>query len=285
MTTAASLREKRELIDRSLADYLPEGDSKLAEAMRYAVLSGGKRFRPLLTLASGECFGVGSRDTLPFACAIELIHNYSLVHDDLPALDDDELRRGQPTCHAAFGEDIALLTGDALLTLAFEIMARAPVGDRSFPARAEIMADVARLSGAGGMIGGQLLDISLPPAEISREELDTLILLKTGGLITASVRIGAALGGAGGDEMDAITRYGENLGLAFQTRDDILDAREDSHEAGTPRPNSVVLYGEEEAARRLNRFVDGALTALNDTGRKSEELRFLAEFLLVRDEG
>jgi len=181
---AASLAGKKAAIDREL-ERLLAGDNRLAEAMRYAVLSGGKRYRALLLLASGEGFG-GARETLlPFACGIELIHNYSLVHDDLPCMDDDDVRRGRPSSHRKFGEGLALLAGDALQALAFEVMAGAPAGPAGFPRKERAIVAIGRAAGYRGMIGGQWLDISFSPETATEDSLYELFLKKTGALILA----------------------------------------------------------------------------------------------------
>jgi geranylgeranyl diphosphate synthase type II len=231
-------------------------------------------------LSAGEEFGVRIEDSLPFGCAVELIHNYSLVHDDLPSMDDDEFRRGKPTCHKAFGEGIALLVGDALLTLAFEVMASAPLGINSDAKKERSIAELSRLAGTEGMIGGQLLDITLTPESISEELFHELVQKKTGALITASVRIGAILGGADDSRMEAITRYGENIGLAFQIKDDLLDTMEDTQREDVYRPNSVSLFGLDQTLERLDAFVARGIEALERGAVASPELRFLAEMLL-----
>jgi geranylgeranyl diphosphate synthase type II len=280
MSFEQGLAQKKEAIDRELENILSLGDSLLYRAMRYSVLGGGKRFRPLLLLSAGEEFGVCLEDSLPFACAVELIHNYSLIHDDLPPMDDDDFRRGKPTCHKAFGEDVALLAGDALLTLAFEVMASAHIEESSDRKKEQAIAELGRYAGTEGMIGGQLLDITLTPETISQKLFHELIEKKTGALITVSVRIGAILGGATESQMEAITRFGEKIGLAFQTRDDLLDAMEDEQRADIYRPNSVSLFGLDKATERLDSFVAESLQALESGAFSSDELRFLAKKLL-----
>ena len=285
MTVEDKLTQKKKRIDRRLDQILSGDDSRLLQAMRYAVLSGGKRFRPMLMLSAGECFGMDGEIVLPFACALELIHNYSLVHDDLPAMDNDDFRREQPSCHRAFGEDIALLAGDGLLTLAFEVMAQASIDDALLTRKAQSIGEISRFAGIQGMIGGQLLDISLSPDKISEEEFYTLILKKTGALIIASMRVGAILGGASPSKIDAISEYGKNIGLAFQTRDDILDSIQDTKEDQHFRPNSVTLFGLEEAGRKLKNYVNTGINSLVGASIESAELRFLASKLLEIKEG
>jgi geranylgeranyl diphosphate synthase type II len=280
MSAELGIAQKKEAIDRELESILSRGDSLLFKAMRYSVLGGGKRFRPLCLLSSGEEFGVRLEDALPFACAVELIHNYSLIHDDLPSMDNDDFRRGKPTCHKAFGEDVALLTGDALLTLAFEVMASAHLEMSPDTKKERAIIELGKYAGTDGMIGGQLLDITLTPEAISQDQFHELILKKTGALITVSVRIGAILGGADKSRMEAITQFGEKVGLAFQTRDDLLDAIGDAQKADIYRPNSVSLFGFDKVIERLDAFVAESLQALERGAFSSEELRFLANKLL-----
>lgn len=280
MTVESDLSRKKEAVDRELDRLLESDGSTLSRAVRYAVFSGGKRYRPLLVLCSGESFGAGDDTLLPFACALELVHNYSLIHDDLPSMDNDEIRRGKPTCHKVFGEGIALLAGDALLTLAFEVMSRAPLEKKMRPAREKVIQELGQKAGIQGMIGGQFLDISLASGPVSEAQLEELILKKTGALIIASIRIGAILGGASKADIDLLTVFGRNLGLAFQTRDDILDSAKDREGKSPARPNSVTLFGRRETHRRLERFVGSAIGALERSSIHSEGLGFLARCLL-----
>ena len=274
------LSQKKKAVDRELELILPEEDSPLFQAMRYAVLSGGKRFRPLLALSSGECFGVSQNVLLPFACALELIHNYSLIHDDLPSMDNDDFRRGKPSCHKAFGEDIALLAGDALLTLAFEVLVRAPVSADLQSQKEQLIIEIGHLAGVRGMIGGQLMDITLSPEELTEEIMHELILKKTGALILASVKTGALLGKAGKSEFKAIVQYGRNIGLAFQIRDDILDSEGEERKEKNLSPNYVSLFGNEVSEQRLKSFVGIARSVLEETSLECEELHSLASKLL-----
>lgn len=282
MNAELNLSQKKEAIDKELERALSPGESLLHQAMRYSVLGGGKRFRPLLLLSSAEEFGVRLEDALPYACAVELIHNYSLVHDDLPSMDDDDVRRGKPTCHKAFGEDIALLAGDALLTLAFEVVSSSRLDQNSEAKtkKVQAIAELSRYAGTEGMIGGQLLDITLTPDSISQELFHELVQKKTGALITASVRIGAILGDANASQLEAITQYGKSIGLAFQTKDDLADAGEDAKRTDVYRPNSVSLFGLDKARQRLETFVTEGLQALERGKIVSPELRFLAKKLL-----
>ena len=281
MDASSILSARRADVDRELAVILGRSEATLFQAMRYAVLGGGKRFRPLLLLSAGEALRAERALLLPFACAVEFIHNYSLVHDDLPSMDDDDMRRGRPSCHKAFGEDVALLAGDGLLTLAFEVMAGAPLPEALEPRRAAVIREMARKSGAEGMIEGQYRDIRTGPAEVNETSYGELIGMKTGGLIVASVRSGGLLAGGSAAELEALADYGAHVGLAFQLRDDILDAAAEKAKAGTFRPNSVALYGEDGARRRLEGHVDAAAEALGRASIGSGELRALAVMLLT----
>lgn len=278
MRVEERLRQKKEAVEQELRRILSSEDSLLFETMRHSVFSGGKRFRPLLAFSSAECFGASWNEILPFACALELIHNYSLVHDDLPSMDNDDFRRGKPSCHKAFGEGVALLAGDSLLTLAFEVMAQAPLNVR--PKKEQVIQEISVLAGVRGMIGGQLMDITLSPEKMSEEVFEELALKKTGALIIASVKTGAILGEAQPFELEAITNYGKNVGLAFQLRDDILDSADKEEKCHPPRPNAVALLGLEESKQRLRTCVEAAIKALDEASLESEELRYLASKLL-----
>ncbi|MCK4432106.1 MAG: polyprenyl synthetase family protein [Candidatus Aminicenantes bacterium] len=280
MEVEDKLVQKKKAIDTELERLLSRGNSLLSQAMRYAVLSGGKRFRPLLALSSGECFGVDQDVILPFACAVELIHNYSLIHDDLPSMDNDDFRRGKPSCHKAFGENIALLAGDGLLSLSFEVLALTLLDKKLILKKEHVIKEISYFAGAEGMIGGQLLDITLSPEKVSEEKLYELMLKKTGSLIIASVKAGSILGDASPSQLEAILNYGKNIGLAFQIRDDIIDSAEAVLENHLSRPNSVSLFGIEEAEIRLKHHVDAGIRALDKASLESDELRFLASKLL-----
>lgn len=281
MNAEDRLYQKKEAVDRELERILPREDTLLFQAMRHAVLSGGKRFRPILVLSSGECFDVSQATLLPFACALELIHNYSLIHDDLPSMDNDDFRRGKPSCHKAYGEAIALLAGDGLLTLAFEVLALAPLEEELLERKNQVIMDIGKLAGIDGMIGGQFMDITLPPEEITEEEYEELILKKTGALFIASVKMGAILGKASPSELNAMVDYGRNLGIAFQIRDDILDSASESQKPHSPQLNYVSLFGREKAERSLENFVNVAQKTLDEAALESDELRYLASKLLA----
>jgi geranylgeranyl diphosphate synthase type II len=280
MKIEESIRQKKKAVERELESILSQENSLLFQAMRHAVFSGGKRYRPILALSSGECFGASPDLVLPFACALELIHNYSLVHDDLPSIDNDDFRRGKPSCHKAYGEDIAILAGDSLLTMAFEILARAPLRKNLQIKREQIIKEISQSAGVKGMVGGQLMDITLSQDSLTEETYHELILKKTGSLIIASVKTGAILGEAGASELEAAVKYGRNIGVAFQIRDDILDSGQDAQKGNHLRPNYVSLFGLKDSERRLKDFVEAARNALDEASLESEELHYLAAKLL-----
>jgi geranylgeranyl diphosphate synthase type II len=280
MRIVETLASKRNLVERELRRLLSPEDSLLYQAMRYTVLSGGKRFRPLLLLSSGACFGVRRDALVPFACALELIHNYSLIHDDLPAMDNDDFRRGKPSCHRAFGEDVALLAGDALLTLAFEILADAPVSAKLLPQKQEAIKAISHRAGVSGMIGGQALDITLEPENLTEDRMSELIHKKTGALIIAAVEVGALLGRARPPEKQALMDYAKSIGVAFQVRDDILDSQSKRWRKSPLRPDYVDFFGRDKAKTRLAELVAQAVASLDGFSRKAGELRYLASSLL-----
>ncbi len=246
---------------------------RLLEAMRYAVLAPGKRLRPALVLGAAKAVGGAVDDALPAACAVEMIHAYSLVHDDLPALDDDDTRRGRPSCHKAFGEALALLAGDALLTEAFALLCDGrPLQDgRPVPAgrRAAAAAELARAAGAGGMVGGQVDDIAGPPADAAAVE--AVHRRKTGRLIQASVVLGALFGGGSASQVRALRSFGADLGYAFQLIDDVLDG-----------DGAVALVGLEATRAEASRVTLSAVEALQPFGQRGKGLRRIARDMLER---
>ncbi|MGQ9800372.1 MAG: polyprenyl synthetase family protein [Candidatus Saccharicenans sp.] len=268
------LEQTRSRLEQALDSYLPPEDSPVVAAMRYSVLGGGKRFRPLLLLASGQHFGASEELLLPYACALELIHNYSLIHDDLPLMDNDDFRRGQPSCHKKFGEALALLAGDGLLTLAFEILAAAPAPGPDHQLKDGIVAEIARAAGARGMIAGQWLDISFNPDNRDLNAYEETILKKTAGLIRVAVVSGARLAVAPVEAVAALERYGRYLGLAFQLRDDLQDLDQDRRTGQAFRPNLATVLGREAASRQLSDWLNLALQALRQADIESEILRF-----------
>ncbi|OGD12372.1 MAG: hypothetical protein A2Y86_03225, partial [Candidatus Aminicenantes bacterium RBG_13_62_12] len=276
------LRERKRVVEEELGRLLGGRDSRLYQAMRHAVLDGGKRFRPLLLLSAGTALGAGLPPLLPFACGLELIHCYSLVHDDLPAMDDDDIRRGRPSCHKAFGEGLAILAGDALLTLAFEAMAAAPLAPPYSERRASVIEEIGRRAGGEGMIDGQARDILYCGEALNEAALLEIAEKKTGGLIIAAVKAGAMLAGASAAQLAALAEYGRNVGAAFQLRDDLQDASPAPSSQGrpNPRPSLTALFGEAESRLRLRRHVERAIEALDGLPLRSEALARLAGRLL-----
>ncbi|MFE0499843.1 (2E,6E)-farnesyl diphosphate synthase [Lysobacter soli] len=289
----SDLARWRERADAALQRALPDPHSpphRLHAAMRHAVLLGGKRMRPLLVYAAGSAFGA-SVDTLDTpAVAVELIHAYSLVHDDLPAMDDDALRRGQPTVHVAFDEATAVLAGDALQSLAFEVLADADVDATT---RVDLLRTLARASGAAGMCGGQALDLAATGngGSLSVHALEELHSLKTGALIRAAVRMGALCGGASAEELAALDRYAAALGLAFQVRDDILDIEGDSATLGKTAGKDVAqdkatfpaLIGLDASRARLDELRRAMDDALSPLGERANALAALGRMAIERD--
>ena len=280
------LLDCRSFIEHALDHYLKNDHqitSLIHQAMCYSVLDGGKRFRPILTLAVGELFGAKRRVLVPFACAIELIHCYSLIHDDLPALDNDDLRRGKLSCHKRFGEAIALLAGDALLTEAFFIMSDPKVARLlGVPLISKLVREVSDAAGIRGMIGGQSAEIELVKHKVTPAVLEGLDRLKTGALIMTAARVGAIIGGAARKDLDRITRYAQALGLAFQITDDILDG----HEVSSDNPKGIINYlsvaGPAKAGERVKDLLHDCLREMQPYGRAAEPLREMARYVALR---
>jgi geranylgeranyl diphosphate synthase type II len=290
---AAYLAVRRELVDAALERVLPPDDvapTTLHRAMRYSVMAGGKRLRPILVIAGAEAVGGAAEPVLPAACAIELIHTYSLIHDDLPAMDDDDYRRGRLTSHKVFGEAMAILAGDALLTLAFRLIAENG-GRPGDPQRlCQVVADVAAGAGASGMVGGQVVDVESEGKTISAETLEYIHRHKTAALIRASVRVGALLAGAAAPAVAILTEAAEQLGLAFQIVDDILDVEGDSAELGKTAGSDLrkqkatypALHGLEASRREAQTLVRAAKERLAQVGPGTTPLSALADFIVER---
>lgn len=263
---------------------------QLHRAMRYSLLAGGKRLRPALVLASGEAFGAAADDLMPAACAIEMIHTYSLIHDDLPAMDNDDLRRGRPTCHKAFGEAVAILAGDALLTQAFRVLSAD--GPRRDPAKqVRVIREIATAAGSvEGMIGGQMADIENEGKPVDAETLEHIHRSKTGALFTAAAVIGGIIAGATEDQLAKLRAYGERIGLAFQIADDILDVTSTSERLGkTPGKDLVAskatypsVHGIEASERRACELVDEAVAIISSIGPSTAVLGEIARFIVAR---
>ncbi len=277
----------RSRVDAELERRLPAPGCALHDAMRYAVLGGGKRIRPILSYAAAAATGAITADTDGAACAVEFIHAYSLIHDDLPAMDNDDLRRGQPTCHIAFGDATAILAGDALQTLAFAQLA----STLQIPAAGIVRAVGILAAGAQGMVRGQAIDLAATGIPISLAELEILHQRKTGDLIGASIALGALTAGGGDDaRLDALHRYGAAIGLAFQVKDDILDIETDTATLGKrqgadqalAKTTFVSLLGLDGAKRRLAALHQQSLDALLPLGARAEYLRGIADYIVAR---
>lgn len=285
--------ETAELIDERIDELLPQPtgmmEDTLFEAMRYSSLSQGKRLRPFLTVISSQLFGVSLDSALQTAAAIEFIHTYSLIHDDLPSIDNDDLRRGKPSCHKKFGEATAILAGDALLTYAFEVLADQAT-HRDSSVRIELISLVARAAGFSGMVSGQVIDILAENKELTVNEITRLQRLKTGALFAVSCESGAILGKAGKHLRTALKAYANNLGLAFQITDDLLDAEGTRAETGknvgkdmrAGKATLVSTLGIEMARNNAKMLADQAVQHLSYFGDQADPLRDLAYFVINR---
>ncbi|HEV3165848.1 MAG TPA: farnesyl diphosphate synthase [Isosphaeraceae bacterium] len=294
---AEFVQDARRRVDEALGRFLPSQDgdpsggcpARLAAAMRYSVLGGGKRLRPILVLLAAEACGADPAAALPAACALEMVHTYSLIHDDLPAMDDDDLRRGRPTCHKAFDEATAVLAGDALLTLAFELLARHV---RPAEAAAACVRTLAEAAGPAGMVGGQMADLEAEGrTDATLEALEAIHRRKTGALLRASVRLGGLVAEASEDRLRALDRYGQGVGLAFQIVDDLLDVEGDEaklgkrvgKDSGLGKWTYPGVLGSEGSRLRARQVVEDATAALEPLGDQGARLRALALDLLERD--
>lgn len=288
------LREQVAIVDAALERWLP-GETvlpqRLHQAMRYSMFAGGKRLRPVLMLAACEAVGGRPEQALHAACAMEMIHTYSLIHDDLPAMDDDDFRRGRPTNHKVYGEANAILAGDALLTEAFRLLADAEANRGIAPDKAlRVIEIIARCAGSMGMVGGQVVDMESEGQSIDFPTLEYIHTHKTGALILASIQSGALLGGCSDEQFAALSRYGEFAGLAFQVADDILDIVGDQAELGKDvgsdqargKATYPALLGLAEARQRADELRDLALDALEPLGEAAEPLRAIANYIVNR---
>lgn len=289
---SAYLRDRTAVVDRALDRALPKATAKPAtihKAMRYSIFAGGKRLRPVLTLAAAEACGGSIEAALPAACAVECIHTYSLIHDDLPCMDDDDLRRGRPTSHKVFGEGMAVLAGDALLTVAFEIMASAAPAKR-YPIAAMI-GDLAAAAGSRQLIAGQVLDLEGEGKKVTGAELKLIHQSKTAALLTASLRLGAMSANATPQKLEAITEFGQALGLAFQVIDDILDVTQTTEKLGKTAGKDVkaikatypAIFGLDRSRREAHRLTKRAHETIDVFGAQAARLRELADYLLDRE--
>lgn len=292
MSLREYLTEQRKLIDAELDRWVPSESTPpevIHRAMRYSLFAGGKRIRPLLCLEAARSVSDAVPGIETVACALELVHTYSLIHDDLPALDNDDFRRGKPTCHKIFGEAMAILAGDALLTLAFRVLAAAGAANGTRQAR--IVLELAEAAGTpDGMIGGQVADLEGEGKAPNPVLLDTIHRAKTGALLRASLRIGAIYSGATAGQLEALSRYGDHVGLAFQIVDDLLDVEQPSEALGKTAGKDVAqhkitfpaVFGLEESRRMAEREREIAIRSLDCFGERARRLRELAAFIVHR---
>ncbi|MCE0484805.1 MAG: polyprenyl synthetase family protein [Methylacidiphilales bacterium] len=285
-----AVRQKK--VDAALDRFLPSDKTKpttIHEAMRYSIFAGGKRLRPIICLASAEVINGKSDSALPLACAVECIHTYSLIHDDLPCMDNDDFRRGKPTSHKVYGEGMAVLAGDALLTIAFEIAALTKPAPRYSPAA--YIRELAQGSGTQGMVGGQVADLEGEGRKISPAELRYIHENKTAALITSSIRLGAMSANATPKQLAHLTDFGQSLGLAFQVIDDILDVTQTTEKLGKSAGKDITaqkatypaLLGLDKARKEADRLTARARAALKPFGRAAQPLEAIADFLLKRE--
>jgi geranylgeranyl diphosphate synthase type II len=291
MNLPAFFEEDLQLVDAALQGLLPAADAQpsvIHEAMRYSVFAGGKRIRPILCLETARIFTPDVTAALHPACAIEFIHTYSLIHDDLPALDNDDLRRGKPTCHKQFGEAIAILAGDALLTLAFETVGAAPV---NAGLRVAMLTEIATSAGTrNGMVGGQVADLEAAGKKVGPETLEYIHRSKTAALIRASVTAGAICAGAADDDVARVRHFGETIGWAFQVKDDILDVEESSAALGKTAGKDIAqqkatypaVFGLERSHEFANELSEKAIADLTPYAERATRLREIADFLVHR---
>ena len=292
MTLAEYMAAQQKAVDAALDRWVPpkdENPASIHSAMRYSLFAGGKRIRPLLAIAAAQAVSDAPAGIESCACALEMIHTYSLIHDDLPALDNDDFRRGRPTCHKVYGEAMAILAGDALLTLSFEVLAKMEHADASN--RIELVRELATASGtAGGMIGGQVNDIEGEGKHPTAHLLESIHRAKTGALLRASVRMGAIYAGAAADQLAALTRFGEHIGLAFQIVDDILDVEQSSEALGKTAGKDAAqekitfpaVYGIERSREMAEEERLAAHLALRPFDDRAQRLRELADLVVRR---
>ncbi len=289
----AYLKDRQKLVEEALVQYLPDEDTPpqdLNTAAHYSVFAGGKRIRPILCLAACEACGGDIQNAMPVACALELIHTYSLIHDDLPAMDNDDFRRGKPTCHKVFGEALAILAGDALLTEAFVLLSRPDKIRIPAERRLALISEIAVAAGFVGMVGGQAMDIRAEKIEPDFEGLQDMHRRKTGALIAASVKTGAMVAGAGLQKLSALASYGGHIGIAFQIADDILNVEGNAKIMGKETGSDIVrgkstypsILGMEAAKAKLAGHVESALAALEPFDARALPLRVLARFIMDR---
>lgn len=288
------LKGRKKIVDEALDRYLPGEDtfpSSIFKSVRYSVFAGGKRIRPILCMGSAEAVGGNIEEVLPVACALELIHTYSLIHDDLPVMDDDDYRRGKLTNHKVFGEDIAILAGDALLTEAFRLMSKKEFAGKTPPDRLlSVISDISEAAGFLGMVGGQIVDVQSEGKKVGEETLNYIHTHKTGAMITTSIRAGAIISGAGNNEIAALSDYGRHIGLAFQIADDILDVEGNQEtlgkDIGSDRKRGKVtfpaIFGMEKSRKKARDLVNKALADIAQFDSRAEPLRMIATYIIER---
>jgi geranylgeranyl diphosphate synthase type II len=287
----AYLLEKKQVVEQALDASLPLAEPKLVyEAMRYSLLAGGKRLRPILSIATCELFGGDEAMAIPTACAMEMIHTMSLIHDDLPSMDNDDLRRGKPTNHKVYGEDIAILAGDGLLVYAFEYIGRATKGVPA-PQVLQVIVNLARAVGGEGLVGGQVMDLQAEGKPgVTVEELKSIHTRKTGALLEVAVTSGAILAGADLNQQQGLSRYAQNIGLAFQIVDDVLDITATAEQLGKTAGKDLQaqkatypsLWGLEKSQEQAHNLIEGAIQELQPYGEKADPLRAIAKYIIER---
>jgi len=275
------LENNKNIIDKALDEYLPSEENQpsiIHKAMRYSVFGGGKRIRPILTLATAELFGRDTESVIKTATGIELIHTFSLIHDDLPCIDNDDFRRGKPSNHKVFGEAIAILAGDALLVSGFDLIIKnSEVKEIKKQSILKVIKETSFYIGTENMLGGQVEDISLKNEGITKADLINLYMKKTAALICLSIRAGAILSGAKQKQLKALTKYGKNIGLAFQIIDDMLDIMQDQRDMG--KPNYANIFGMKGSKSESERLIKEAKDSLKIFNHKAEILRNIADYL------
>lgn len=288
------LKEKIDYIETLLNEYMPKEEGyqqTIMKAMNYSLKAGGKRLRPILTLESCKIVGGKEEDAIPFAMAIEMIHTYSLIHDDLPALDNDDLRRGKPTNHKVFGDGMATLAGDALLNYAFEVMLSSSINKKDSNKYLKAINEVAKHAGIYGMIGGQVVDVESENKIIDKDKLDFIHLNKTAAMIVGCMRAGAIIGGATEEELEKVTKYGKNIGLSFQIVDDILDITGDEEKLGKPIGSDIEnhkstypsLLGLEKSREIARQLIEEGKSSIDGLSSEIDFLNQLGDYIISRD--
>lgn len=288
------LKQKIDYIETLLNEYMPKEEGyqqTIMKAMNYSLKAGGKRLRPILTLESCKIVGGKEEDAIPFAMAIEMIHTYSLIHDDLPALDNDDLRRGKPTNHKVFGDGMATLAGDALLNYAFEVMLSSSIDKEDSNKYLKAINEIAKHAGIYGMIGGQVVDVESENKIIDKDKLDFIHLNKTAAMIVGCMRAGAIIGGATEIELERITKYGKNIGLSFQIVDDILDITGDEAKLGKPIGSDIQnhkstypsLLGLEKSREIARQLIEEGKSSIDELSSEIDFLHQLGDYIVSRD--